>query len=79
MMKEIKLNYKGLTIVVAGNYIKGAGYFNVLDPPEEDEFIIDEYNITSFNSIEDLRDFILSDSMLNHVEIELMCLEKCKE
>ncbi len=77
-MKEIKLQYKGLTLLVIGTFIKGAGWFNDLDPPEEDEFIINEYNVTEYNTIDDLRDFILSNSAINDYEIEQMCLEKCR-
>jgi hypothetical protein len=80
MIKEIKLQYKGLTFLVTGDYIKGAGYSNDLyTPPEEDEFWIKEYNVTEYNTIDDLRDFILSNSVINEQEIERICIDKCKE
>lgn len=79
MIKEIKLEYKGLTFLVTGDYIKGAGYINDLDPPEEDEFWIKEYNVTEYNTIDDLRDFILSNSSINETDIEKICIDKCKE
>ena len=79
MIKEIKIQYKGLTLLVLGDYIKGAGWINDIDPPEEDEFWINEYNVTEYNTIDDLRDFILSNSSINDVEIERICIEKCKE
>ncbi len=77
MLKEFKIDYKGLTLLVIGTYIKGRGYINPLDEPEEDEFIIDAYNITDFNSIDELRDFILGKFIINDREIERICLEKC--
>ena len=79
MIKEIKIEYKGLTLLVLGDYIKGAGWINDIDPPEEDEFWINKYNVTEYNTIDDLRDFILSNSSINDVEIERICIEKCKE
>lgn len=78
MIKEIKLEYKGITFLVTGDYIEGAGYIND-NPPEEDEFWIQEYNVTEYNTINDLRDFILSNSSINEQEIERICIDKCKE
>lgn len=77
MLKEFKIDYKGLTLLVTGSYIKGRGFINYDDEPEEDEFIIDDYNVTDYNSIDDLRDFILSKRLINDREIERICLEKC--
>lgn len=79
MSKEIIIQYKGLTISVIGTFIKGRGFINYNDPPEEDEFIIDCYNITDYNTIDDLRDFILSNKKINDAEIERVCLEYCQE
>lgn len=79
MLKEFKIDYKGLTLLVTGSYIKGRGFINYSDEPEEDEFIIDDYNVTDYNSIDDLRDFILSKRTINDREIERLCLEKCIE
>lgn len=77
MSREITIEYKGLTILVKGEFIKGRGFISYNDPPEEDEFIIEEYNITDYNSIDDLRDFILSNKKINDAEIERICLEYC--
>lgn len=79
MLKEFKINYKGLTLLIVGIYVKGRGFINHDDEPEEDEFIIDEYNVTAYNSINELRDFILSLSVIDLNEVSRMCLEQCIE
>lgn len=77
MLKRIKIKYKGLIILVTGDYIRGRGYINYNDPPEEDEFFADDFDITTYNTIEQLKEFILSESHLNLLEIEKLCLEEC--
>jgi len=77
MIKQFKIDYKGLTLLVSGTFIKGRGYINHDDVPEEDEFIIDDYNLTAYNTVDDLRDFILNFSIINENEVSRICLDKC--
>ena len=81
MIKEINLNYKGLDIIVTGDYIVGLVSYNNLDPPEEDQFWINELEVNknAINIFLNMKNFIEERSSFNEYDIEQMCIDKCKE
>lgn len=68
MTYELEVCYKGEDLVINFTFIKGKGWLNSLDPPEEDEIIIHKING------KDSYDYDHWELM----EIERICLEKIK-
>tara|TARA_R110000868_G_scaffold111290_1_gene300715 strand:+ start:3376 stop:3621 length:246 start_codon:yes stop_codon:yes gene_type:complete len=81
MIVEVNLKYKGLDIIVSGDYIEGNSSVNQLDQDEYPEFWINEIDIdkNADNVFLNMKNFIERREDFNDEEIENMCIDKCKK